>query len=367
MVIHVNVATVEQFCTLPGVDESLAVKLIKLRNRHGGLNMLLMSQVMGPVDFASEEELSTVRRTPLERLGLSEDMGMKSVATSQRSSNKTGGDPVSFMAQLDEMDRRYKAMEEQINLEISRLSERLLAFPEVKPKLHVEQSSSEKTINPNVSHHKGLVSTPLTGHCKDPIVQLMFNDEANYKKMALHTHRKMPTPIRPSQKVIDYHENTYQQRDHMEMKPSIFNQGQRGMDYHESVNNLSHQHEQQTRVLARHQEERGMYNYYPDETRYQQHQEIVPGEPTYQSTQRQGRRRLGAAYNGDTDRARDHSRSRAYDYSPKRGMPRHQPKNLRYDGSTNWLCFKQKCESYRAVNRWYDSECRDYLNWCLEG
>ncbi|KAH3746380.1 hypothetical protein DPMN_180787 [Dreissena polymorpha] len=49
---------------------------------------------------------------------------------------------------------------------------------------------------------------------------------------------------------------------------------------------------------------------------------------------------LGAAYTGETDHAMDHSRSRAYDYSPK---------------------------SYRAVNRWSDSECRDYLNWCLEG
>ncbi|KAH3871583.1 hypothetical protein DPMN_034788 [Dreissena polymorpha] len=375
MVIHVYVATVEQFCTLPGVDESLAVQLIKLRNRHGSLNMLLMSQVlgfwtenlMGHVDFNSEEELSTVRRTPLERLGLSEDMSMKSVATSQRSSNKTGGIPVSFMAQLDEMDCRYKAMEEQINLKISRVSARLHAVPEVKPKLHVEQSSSDQTINQNVSNHKDLVFTSLTGHCQDPIVQLKFNDEANYKKMEWHAHRKMLSPIRPSQNVIDYHENTYQQRDHMEMKPSIFNQGQRGMDYHDRVNNLPHQQEQQKRVHAMHQEERGMYMYYPDETRYQQHQEIVPGEPTYQSTQRQERRRLGAAYTVDTDHARDHSRSRAYDYSPKRGMPRHQPNNLRYDGCTNWLSFKQKFESYCAVNRWSDSECRDYLNWCLEG
>ncbi|KAH3773691.1 hypothetical protein DPMN_175059 [Dreissena polymorpha] len=246
MVIHVNVATVDQCCTLPGVDESAAVKLIKLRNRHGGLNMMLMSQVlgnltenlMGHIDFASEEEPSNVRRTPLERLGLSEDMGMKSVATSQRSSNQTGGDPVSFMAQLDEMDLRYKALEEQVNLEISRLSQRLHAVPEVKPKLHIKQTSSEKTINPNASNHEGLVSTPGTGHCKSPILQLKFNDEADYKKKELHKHIKMPSSIRPSQKVIVYPENTYQQRDHMEMKPSFFNQGQRGMDYHESDNNL---------------------------------------------------------------------------------------------------------------------------------
>ncbi|KAH3803107.1 hypothetical protein DPMN_156807 [Dreissena polymorpha] len=187
MAIHVNIAIVEQFCTLPGVDESAAVKL---RNRHGGFNMMLISQVLGNltenltghVDFASKEQLSNVRRTPLERLELSEDMGVKSVATSQRSSNHTGGDRVSIM------DSRYKAMEEQINLEISRLSERLHAVPEVKPKLHVEQSSSEKTINPNVSNHEGLLSTPLTGHCKAPILKLKFYDEANYKKMELHKH-----------------------------------------------------------------------------------------------------------------------------------------------------------------------------------
>ncbi|KAH3768500.1 hypothetical protein DPMN_169713 [Dreissena polymorpha] len=43
-------------------------------------------------------------------------------------------------------------------------------------------------------------------------------------------------------------------------------------------------------------------------------------------------------------------------------MLRHQPKNLRYDGSTNWLSFKQKI----AVNRWSDSQFREYLNWCME-
>ncbi|KAH3867518.1 hypothetical protein DPMN_030647 [Dreissena polymorpha] len=43
------------------------------------------------------------------------------------------------------------------------------------------------------------------------------------------------------------------------------------------------------------------------------------------------------------------------------------PKNLRYDGRTSWLSFKQKFDSYRKVYKWSDHECRDYLNWCLEG
>jgi len=43
------------------------------------------------------------------------------------------------------------------------------------------------------------------------------------------------------------------------------------------------------------------------------------------------------------------------------------PKNLRCDGRTSWLSFKQKFDSYRKVYKWSDHECRDYLNWCLEG
>lgn len=40
---------------------------------------------------------------------------------------------------------------------------------------------------------------------------------------------------------------------------------------------------------------------------------------------------------------------------------------MRFDGSTSWMSFKQKFESYRSVLNWSDSECRDYLNWSLEG
>ncbi|KAH3716154.1 hypothetical protein DPMN_058873 [Dreissena polymorpha] len=54
-------------------------------------------------------------------------------------------------------------------------------------------------------------------------------------------------------------------------------------------------------------------------------------------------------------------------HSRVHGDPRRQPKNLRYDGRTSWLSFKQKFNSYRKVYKWSDHECRDYLNWCLEG
>lgn len=55
------------------------------------------------------------------------------------------------------------------------------------------------------------------------------------------------------------------------------------------------------------------------------------------------------------------------DEGERRGNPRKLPKNLRFDGSTSWLSFKQKFNSFREVGNWTDSECRDYLNWSLEG
>lgn len=51
----------------------------------------------------------------------------------------------------------------------------------------------------------------------------------------------------------------------------------------------------------------------------------------------------------------------------KRGNPKKLPKNLRFDGTTAWNSFKQKFSSFRDVYGWSDSECRDYLNWSLEG
>jgi len=43
------------------------------------------------------------------------------------------------------------------------------------------------------------------------------------------------------------------------------------------------------------------------------------------------------------------------------------PKNLQYDGKTSWFSFKQRFESYIAVLKWEESECKDYLFWSLEG
>ncbi|KAH3768342.1 hypothetical protein DPMN_169554 [Dreissena polymorpha] len=60
----------------------------------------------------------------------------------------------------------------------------------------------------------------ITGHIKAPILQLKFNDErgidcpddADDKKMDLHKHRSMPSPIHPSQLGIEYPERAYYQR-----------------------------------------------------------------------------------------------------------------------------------------------------------
>jgi hypothetical protein len=40
---------------------------------------------------------------------------------------------------------------------------------------------------------------------------------------------------------------------------------------------------------------------------------------------------------------------------------------LKYNGTTNWLSFRRKFESYRKVLQWSSTECKDYLTWCLEG
>lgn len=60
-------------------------------------------------------------------------------------------------------------------------------------------------------------------------------------------------------------------------------------------------------------------------------------------------------------------RSSRHHHRERRGDPKRLPKNLRFDGKSSWLSFKQKFESYKSVLQWDDSECRDYLNWALEG
>ncbi|KAH3893647.1 hypothetical protein DPMN_017796 [Dreissena polymorpha] len=72
-------------------------------------------------------------------------------------------------------------------------------------------------------------------------------------------------------------------------------------------------------------------------------------------------------YYSDSDSDSDGQYQTPSQRGEKRGNPDKLPKNLRYDGKSYWLSFKQKFDSYRSVNSWTDSECRDYLNWCLEG
>ena len=55
------------------------------------------------------------------------------------------------------------------------------------------------------------------------------------------------------------------------------------------------------------------------------------------------------------------------DRCSRHGNPRKHPKALRFDGKTNWLCFKKKFDSYRKVMRWSEEESKDYLMWSLEG
>ena len=54
--------------------------------------------------------------------------------------------------------------------------------------------------------------------------------------------------------------------------------------------------------------------------------------------------------------------------SKKRGrtaLLRLLPKNLSYDGKTNWLAFKQKFTLYPTASEWTSEECLNCLCWCL--
>ena len=43
------------------------------------------------------------------------------------------------------------------------------------------------------------------------------------------------------------------------------------------------------------------------------------------------------------------------------------PKNLEFDGKTNWILFKQKFESYASAAGWTDDKKTDMLIWGLKG
>ncbi|XP_052273390.1 uncharacterized protein LOC127873552 [Dreissena polymorpha] len=80
-----------------------------------------------------------------------------------------------------------------------------------------------------------------------------------------------------------------------------------------------------------------------------------------------GHHRRSKFFYSDSDSDSDEKYRTLRGREEKRGNPDKLPKNLRYDGKSYWLSFKQKFDSYRSVNSWTDSECRDYLNWCLKG
>ena len=49
----------------------------------------------------------------------------------------------------------------------------------------------------------------------------------------------------------------------------------------------------------------------------------------------------------------------------RRALLRLLPKNLSYDGKTNWLAFKQKFTRYATACEWTSEECLNCLCWCL--
>ena len=53
--------------------------------------------------------------------------------------------------------------------------------------------------------------------------------------------------------------------------------------------------------------------------------------------------------------------------SSRRRTPRGLPKNLSYDGKSNWAAFKQKFERYAEAYEWTEEECLNCLCWSLVG
>ncbi|XP_013398410.1 uncharacterized protein LOC106164909 [Lingula anatina] len=50
-----------------------------------------------------------------------------------------------------------------------------------------------------------------------------------------------------------------------------------------------------------------------------------------------------------------------------RGNPIDLPKNLSFNGKEDWEDFRCMFQSYREVNGWTDSQCKDFLHWSLKG
>ena len=72
----------------------------------------------------------------------------------------------------------------------------------------------------------------------------------------------------------------------------------------------------------------------------------------------------------DTDdeyniRAKHHSHHKRSKKRSRTALLRLLPKNLSYDGKTNWLAFKQKFTRYATACEWTSEECLNCLCWCL--
>ena len=53
--------------------------------------------------------------------------------------------------------------------------------------------------------------------------------------------------------------------------------------------------------------------------------------------------------------------------SQKKSVLRTLPKQLQYDGKSNWLHFKRKFTKYAESSDWTAEKCLDCLSWCLTG
>ena len=53
--------------------------------------------------------------------------------------------------------------------------------------------------------------------------------------------------------------------------------------------------------------------------------------------------------------------------SQKKSTLRTLPKQLQYDGKSNWLPFKHRFTKYAESSDWTAEECLDCLSWCFTG
>ncbi|XP_033727443.1 uncharacterized protein LOC117316785 [Pecten maximus] len=99
-----------------------------------------------------------------------------------------------------------------------------------------------------------------------------------------------------------------------------------------------------------------------------QHKKNKSSKSRYHKSKREGKKsKLYFSSSNDSSNSSSEEGSLERFSKSRRGNPTKLPKNLKYDGKTNWLSFKQKFESFRSVLRWSDTESRDYLIWSLDG